>query len=87
MLNIRSKYQLGNDVMSIKNGDNTVVFKDGSYLTNKIYYNSKTGEIYPISNEVISEDYISKHSDYASQIIDVSNNIITYNLLKELETK
>lgn len=87
MLNIKGKYQLGTDIMSVKDGNNTVVFKDGSYLTNKIYYNSKSGEIYPISNEAISEDYITEHSNYASQIIDISNDIITYNLIKELESK
>ena len=73
--------------MGIKDNDNIVVFKDGSYLTNKIYYNSKTGEIYPITNDVISEEYIINHSNYASQIIDVSNNIITYNLIKEMENE
>ena len=85
MLNIKSKYQLGTDIMSIKGSDNTVVFKDGSYVTSKIYYNSKTSEIFPITNEAISEDYIKERAEYADKIIEISNYVITYNLLKELE--
>ena len=39
MLGISSKYALGTDIFNITDGDNTVVFSDGSYLTDKIYYN------------------------------------------------
>ncbi|UKI27220.1 MAG: LTA synthase family protein [Bacilli bacterium] len=37
MLDIHSDYQLGKDIFNIKDGDNTVVFVDGSYLTSKKY--------------------------------------------------
>ena len=85
MLNIYNKYALGNDIMNIDNGDNIVVFKDGSYVTKKIYYSAKNNEAYTLSNEVISEDYISKNSDYANEILDISNDLIVYDLLKDLE--
>ena len=85
MLNIYNKYALGNDIMNIDDGENIVVFKDGSYLTSKIYYNAKNNEVYTLSNGVISEDYISKNSDYANEILDISNDLIVYDLFKDLE--
>ena len=85
MLSIHNKYSLGKDIMSTSKDDGIVVFKDGSYITNKIYYSAKNEEAYTLSNGVISDDYIKKHSDYADEIIEISNNIITYDLIKELE--
>ena len=71
--------------MNIKDGDNTIVFNNGSYLTSKIYYNSRNGDIYPITNEVINNKYITKRVEYADEIINISNDIITYDLLKEID--
>ena len=68
-----------------KDGDNTIVFNNGSYLTSKIYYNSRNGDIYPIANEVINNEYITKRVEYADEIINISNDIITYDLLKEMD--
>ena len=85
MLNIYNKYALGNDIMDIDDGENIVVFKDGSYVTSKIYYSAKNNEVYTLSNEVISEDYISMNSDYANMILDISNDVIVFDLLKDLE--
>ena len=85
MLNIYNKYALGNDIMSIDDGENIVVFKDGTYLTSKIYYNAKNNDVYTLSSGVISEEYISKNTDYANTILDISNDLIVYDLLKDLE--
>ncbi len=85
MLDIHSEYQLGTDIFSLKDKDNTVVFVDGSYLTSKIYYNSSKPEIYPITNEPVSEEYIKDRVEYSNKLIEVSNNIISYNLIKELK--
>ena len=85
MLNIYNNYSLGNDIMNITDNENVVVFKDGSYLTNKIYYSARNNEAYTISTGVISEDYISKNSEYANKILDISDKIISYNLLKDLK--
>lgn len=85
MLNIYNRYSLGQDIMSIKKEDGIIVFKDGSYITDKVYYSAKNGEAYTISNGIISDDYLTKHSEYADEIIDVSNNIITYDLIKDLD--
>ena len=85
MLNVYNKYSLGNDVMGIKDGENIVVFNDGSYITSKIYYSAKNNEAYTLSNGVITESYISKNQEYANKILDISNNIIMYDLLKDLK--
>lgn len=83
MFGFYNKYQLGNDIFNKK--DNTVIFLDGSYLTDKIYYNSQKNEIYSINTEVINENYISKKTSYADNLIEISNKIIEYDLIKELE--
>ena len=85
MFNVYSVYQLGTDTINAK--DNTVVFTDGSYVTNKIYYNGQNGEIYSINGEAVDERYIDEKSEHANKIIEVSNNIITYDLIKEIEKK
>ena len=85
MLNIYNKYSLGVDIMNVDDGENIVVFKDGSYLTSKIYYNASNGEAYALSNGIISEDYISDNTYKANQILDISDKIIVYDLLKSLE--
>ena len=58
---------------------------DGSYITDKIYYSAKNNEAYAITSGVIEDDYISRHSEYADKIISVSYDIITYDLIRELE--
>lgn len=85
MLGIKSDYQLGTDIFSIEE-DNTVVFVDGSFLTSKVYYNGSKNEIYAINNEPINEDYIKEQAEKASKIIEISNDIISYDLIKELES-
>ena len=85
MLGVYNKYALGKDIMNISKSDGIVVFKDGSYITDKIYYSAKNDEVYTISNGVISDEYLKKNNEYADKIISVSYDIITYDLLKELD--
>ena len=85
MFGFHSEYQLGNDIFNLK--DNTVVFTNGSYLTNKIYYNSQKSEIYSINGDAVDEDYIQSRSAKADKIIEVSNDIISFDLIKEIRQK
>ena len=85
MLGVYNKYSLGQDIMSINKEDGIVVLKDGSFITDKIYYNAKNSEAYTIKSGILPDDYISKRSEYADKIIEVSNNIIMYDLIKEME--
>ena len=83
MLNIYSPYQLGTDIFSTN--DNIVVFSNGSYLTNNLYYNSQKEEIYAITKEPIDKNYLNKNSNKADTIIDISNDIIHYDLIRKIE--
>ena len=82
-----NEFGLGKDILGNNYEDNTVVFTDGSYLTNKIYYNGQNGEIYSINGGIVDENYIKENSIYADKLIDVSNDIITYDLIKEIKVK
>ncbi len=85
MLGIYNKYALGKDVMSIKKEDGIVVFKDSSFITDKVYYSAKNDETYAITNGVLENDYIDKRIDYADKLIEISNNIIIYDLIDKLD--
>ena len=85
MIGIHSDYQLGKDIMNLKGDDNTVTFIDGSFLTSKVYYNSPKGEIYSINNEPITEEDIKERAKKSSDLIEVSNDIITYDFIKEIK--
>ena len=84
MFGFHNEYELGHDIFDIKS-NNVVVFPTGNWLNNKIYYNSQKGEYYPISDEAISEEEIKKNSEYASNLLSVSNNIIVYDLIKKID--
>jgi len=85
MLGVKPLYALGNDMFSVK--DNVVVFPDGNWLTNKIYYNNSTGEFRQLDlDSSIELDYIDKNNKYADSLISISNGIITYDLIKAFET-
>ena len=81
----KNKFSLGHDVLGLCLDDNVVPFVDGSYVTNKIYYNGQNSEFYTIVDEAISSDYVENNAKIANDMIDISNDIITYNLLKELK--
>lgn len=82
MMGFTCKYCLGNDIFTIKD-DNTVVFPNGNFLTNKVYYNDTKGEYKVLSDVIIDEDYIEKHKTYAENILNLSNNIIVHDLIKK----
>jgi len=80
MLDIDNKFVLGHDIFNIKD-NNIVVFPNGNYLTNKVYYNNSTGEYKPLLDNVTFEaDYISKNVEYAEKVLEVGNSIISYDL-------
>lgn len=86
MLGIHSDYQLGKDVLNLAE-DNTVTFIDGSFLTSEVYYNAPKGEIYSINNAPINEEYIRKKAKESKEIIEISNDIISYNFIKEIRSQ
>lgn len=80
MLGFYDRYALGHDIFE-QGDDNIVVFPNGNWLTSKVYYNSQKGEYMSLKDEVISDDYIQKNSTYTEKLLDVSNNIIVFDLL------
>ena len=82
MLGIYDKYALGQDVFSTE--DYFVPFHNGSWVTNKMYYDSQTGKAIMLDTDAtIDENYIKEHSDKADKIISVSNDIIVHDLVKK----
>ncbi len=84
MLGFYNEYQLGHDIFNVK-GNNIVVFPNGNWVTDKVYYNSQKGEYLSLTNEAISEEEIKKNSNYANTLLDVSNDIIVFDLLAKKE--
>ena len=78
MFGVDTKYALGNDIFSID--DNIVVFPNGNWVTDKIYYNNQLSE-YKMY-ESVDSNYIKEKEEYARNLIETSNNIIRYNLFK-----
>ena len=74
-------YSLGHDIFSDE--ENIVVFPNGNILTDKVYYNELNEEYVTFGDEPISSDYIDRIRSYASDVIEVSNGIIKYDLIKK----
>jgi len=84
MFGFTDKYALGHDLFSVN--DNVVVFPDGNWITDRMYYNSQKGEALLFDSEYpISVDYIEKNNAIAEEKISVSNSIIVYDMIKSLE--
>ena len=82
MLGFNNPYALGHDIFEIGE-NNIVVFPNGNWVTNKMYYNSQKAAYLSLSDQVITEEEIANNSEYANKLLDVSNNIIVFDLLNE----
>ena len=81
MFGLKPTYALGNDIMNLDN--NLVSFPNGNWLTNDIYYNSQKDEYKVINSDaIIDSDTISKNNEITSKKLQISNDIILYNLIK-----
>ena len=79
MLGFYNKYALGHDIFETKE-DNIVVFPNGNWITDKIYYNSQKGEYKLLKDEIIDENYIIENNEYTEKLLDVSNKAIVFDL-------
>lgn len=83
MLNIKNKYSLGHDIFDIKN-NNTVVFSNGDFLTKTVYYYNTNKEFITLKeNTIVKEEYIESKKEYSERILNLSNNIIVYDLINK----
>lgn len=89
MMNFDFKYALGHDIYDIGE-NNVVIFPNGNFVTNKVYYNNSSGNYMIINNDssanqsnsmVIEEDYITNLKNYAEERLIVSNDIIIHDLI------
>ena len=81
MLGLKPTYALGNDIMNLDN--NVVPFPNGNWVNNDIYYNSQKDEYKVINtNAVIDRDTITRNNEITSKKIEISNDIILYDLIK-----
>ena len=84
MFGFYNEYALGHDIFDIKE-NNIVVFPNGNWLTNEVYYNSQLQESYIINNSIISQEYIDQNTLYAEKLLSVSNDILVFDLIKNSE--
>jgi len=83
MLDIDNEYVLGHDIFNIKD-ENIVIYPNGNYLTDKVYYNNSTGEYKILKEDIILEsDYVSSKLEYAENTLEVGNIIIMYDLFNQ----
>lgn len=79
-----SKYALGHDVFS--SDDHFVIFPNGSWVTDKMYYDNQNREAIMLDTEAsIDSEYISKYTSRAEKEIAVSNDIIVHDLIKKID--
>lgn len=81
MLGIKNEFALGHDIFETK-WNNIVPFPNGNFLTKNVYYNASKEEYKPLTNEPIDETYIEECKLYTENIIEISNDIIVYDLIK-----
>ena len=81
MFGLKPTYALGNDIMGLDN--NLVAFPNGNWLTNDIYYNSQKDEYKVINPDaIIDSNTITKNNEITSKKLQISNDIILYDLIK-----
>ena len=81
MFNFDYKYALGHDIFNLD--DNIVVFPNGNWITNKMYYNAQKEESYFFSENVVNETEVQDKKEYANKLLEVSDSIIVYDLESE----
>ena len=81
-----SKYALGHDIMNLDN--NIVTFPNGNWITNNVYYNAQKEE-FSLLNETttLSQEEILENTSKADKYLSVSQAIIIYDLLKDIDTR
>lgn len=82
MLGIKNEFALGHDIFNIKN-NNFVVFPNGNFVTNLIYYNNSSGQSKILKDGAeLTSDYITNLINKTEQVLEVSNSIIVHDLIK-----
>ena len=79
------------DVLNIKNGENIVIYRDGSYITDKIYYSAAKREAYKVillavigSMELPNSPFYDPES---YKLLTALGKMFIYDLLEKLDGK
>lgn len=80
MFDFYNPYALGHDIFNVS--DNIVVFPNGNWLTNSVYYNEGKSEYKLLKDSVLSDAYINDRNEYTKELLTTSNDIIIYDLIK-----
>lgn len=80
MLGIKNEFALGHDIFEVKN-NNVVVFPNGNFLTDKMYYYNSRNESRIFGTNTLDANYIEERKKYTEEILDISNDIIVYDLI------
>ena len=87
MFGFYNKYQLGHDIFSLTD-DNIVVFPNGNWVTNKVYYNAQNGSSLILKETELPANYIEDCIEYSEKLLSASNATIVFDLIKKArETK
>lgn len=81
MFGFKMKYNLGKDIFSIE--DNIVVFPNGNWVTDDMYYNAQKEEYLLLKDSIVSEEDITNNKEHANRLLEVSNSLIMYDLIKK----
>ena len=90
MLTIYNPYAIGYDIFNIKE-DNIVSFPNGDFITKDYIYDCSKDTIYDFkTKEIIDKDTINMErieeiKEYVNDRINISNNIIHYDLINIIE--
>lgn len=78
MFNFDYKYGLGHDIFSVDK--NIVVFPNGNWVTDKMYYNAQKEEYLLLKDSVVNDEEIENNKAHANKLLEVSDAIIVYDL-------
>ncbi len=87
MFGVENPYALGHDIFDIKE-NNVVIFPDGDFITNKVYYDSSSSSYQTLyQGATITDGYIDELIKYTEERLEISNSIIVYDLIKKEENR
>jgi len=83
MFGFYNRFALGVDIMSVE--DNIVVFPNGDWLSNRLYYNSSRGAFKQIDpNLDITQEYLDHGRERVDILNGISNAIIVHDLIRRV---
>ena len=84
MLGLDNEYALGEDLFSNFDKENVVVFPNGNFITDKVYYNDSKNEYKMLKDVPLDVNYIKNYKEYTEDLLDISNKIAVYNYFEDI---